>query len=127
MMKLRESGMPDEAWWESLFDVPLILDRLGIHPQIGDAVEPGCGYGTFTIPVAPRIRDEGPRPPRGEEAGEPAAFPHRKTLRYPASVGDAGQRRFPCRASALVLPPGPDASGFSGPARGAGGSAGTRR
>jgi len=29
-MKLRESGMPDEAYWETLFDVPLILDRLGI-------------------------------------------------------------------------------------------------
>ncbi len=55
-MKLRESGMPDEAWWESLFDVPLILDRLGIHTEIGDAVELGCGYGTFTIPVARRIR-----------------------------------------------------------------------
>jgi SAM-dependent methyltransferase len=55
-MKLRESGMPGEAWWESLFDVPQILDRLGIHPQIGDAVELGCGYGTFTVPVARRIR-----------------------------------------------------------------------
>ena len=55
-MKLRESGMPDEVWWESLFDVPLILDRLGIHPEIGDVVELGCGYGTFTIPVARRIR-----------------------------------------------------------------------
>ncbi len=27
-MKFRESGMPEETYWESLFDVPLILDRL---------------------------------------------------------------------------------------------------
>jgi hypothetical protein len=33
-MKLRESGMPDEAQWESLLDVPLILDRpRGPHPD----------------------------------------------------------------------------------------------
>ena len=54
-MKLRQSGMPEEEYWESLFDIPLILDRLGIGPEIGDAVEVGCGYGTFTLPVAKRI------------------------------------------------------------------------
>jgi ubiquinone/menaquinone biosynthesis C-methylase UbiE len=54
-MKLRESGMPPEAYWETLFDVPLILDRLGIDGRLHDVVELGCGYGTFTIPVARRI------------------------------------------------------------------------
>lgn len=54
-MKLRDSGMPDEAYWETLFDVPLILDRLGINDRLRDVVELGCGYGTFTIPVAQRI------------------------------------------------------------------------
>jgi SAM-dependent methyltransferase len=54
-MKLRESGMPDESYWETLFDVKLILDRLGIDDQIKDVVELGCGYGTFTLPVARRI------------------------------------------------------------------------
>jgi SAM-dependent methyltransferase len=54
-MKLRESGMPEESYWESLFDVTLILDRLGIDGRLGDVVELGCGYGTFTIPVAKRI------------------------------------------------------------------------
>jgi SAM-dependent methyltransferase len=54
-MKLRESGMPEEAYWESLFDVPLILDRLGVDAGLRDVVELGCGYGTFTIPVAGRI------------------------------------------------------------------------
>ena len=54
-MKLRESGMPEETFWESLFDVPLILDRLGIDARLKDVVELGCGYGTFTIPGARRI------------------------------------------------------------------------
>ena len=51
-MKLRESGMPEEAYWETLFDVELILGRLGIDGALRDVVELGCGYGTFTIPVA---------------------------------------------------------------------------
>ncbi len=54
-MKLRESGMPEEAYWETLFDVPLILDRLGIDGRLRNVMEMGCGYGTFTIPVARRI------------------------------------------------------------------------
>lgn len=54
-MKLRESGMPEEAYWETLFDVELILDRLGIDARLEDVTEMGCGYGTFTIPVARRI------------------------------------------------------------------------
>jgi hypothetical protein len=29
-MRLRDSGMPDESYWETLFDVPLILNALGI-------------------------------------------------------------------------------------------------
>jgi SAM-dependent methyltransferase len=44
--------MPDEAYWETLFDVPLVLERLGIDRFKGDVVELGCGYGTFTIPIA---------------------------------------------------------------------------
>lgn len=54
-MKLRESGMPDEHYWESLFDVELILDRLKIDSSLRDVSELGCGYGTFTIPAAKRI------------------------------------------------------------------------
>ncbi len=55
-MKLRDSGMPEEAYWETLFDVPLILDRLGVDSTLQHVVELGCGYGTFTLPVARRIR-----------------------------------------------------------------------
>jgi len=54
-MKVRESGMPEEAYWETLFDVPLILDRLGVDGRLRDVVEFGCGYGTFTVPAAKRI------------------------------------------------------------------------
>jgi SAM-dependent methyltransferase len=54
-MKLRESGMPEEEYWESLFNVELILDRMGIDATMRDVAELGCGYGTFTLPVARRI------------------------------------------------------------------------
>ena len=53
-MKIRDSGMPDEAYWETLFDVPLILSRLGIN-GLHDVAELGCGYGTFSIPIARAI------------------------------------------------------------------------
>jgi len=55
-MKLRDSGMPDQVYWESLLDVPLILDRFGLGPECDDVAELGCGYGTFTVPIAKRIR-----------------------------------------------------------------------
>jgi SAM-dependent methyltransferase len=54
-MRLRESGMPEEAYWETLLDVELILDRLEIDHRLRNVVEMGCGYGTFTLPVARRI------------------------------------------------------------------------
>lgn len=54
-MKVRDSGMPERDYWEGLFEVPVILDRLGIDRPINLAVEVGCGYGTFTVPVAAKI------------------------------------------------------------------------
>lgn len=55
-MKVPESGMPEEAYWESLFDIPLILDRLQLDRTVDHVAELGCGYGTFTLPLAHRIR-----------------------------------------------------------------------
>ena len=52
---MRDSGMPEETYWETLLDVPLILDRLGVDGTLRDVVELGCGYGTFSLPVARRI------------------------------------------------------------------------
>jgi len=53
-MKARESGMPDESLWASFFQPELILDRLLLRELVGDVVEFGCGYGTFTLPAARR-------------------------------------------------------------------------
>lgn len=50
-MYLRESSMPRQEAWESLFDVELILNRFGLS---GEIAELGCGYGTFTLPLARR-------------------------------------------------------------------------
>jgi len=50
-MRIRDSGMPDETFWELMFDVPLILARLEIK-RFHDVAEVGCGFGTFSIPVA---------------------------------------------------------------------------
>jgi len=51
-MKTRESGMPDEAMWDGFFDPAAVLRMLGLDGGVRDAVEFGCGYGTFTIPAA---------------------------------------------------------------------------
>jgi SAM-dependent methyltransferase len=56
MMKTRESGMPDEEQWSTFFDVESVLDRLELTNHRTDVVEFGCGYGTFTLPAARRIR-----------------------------------------------------------------------
>jgi SAM-dependent methyltransferase len=54
--KVRESGMPSEELWSSFFDVERILDGMLVNSEIVDAADFGCGYGTFTIPAAQRIR-----------------------------------------------------------------------
>ena len=50
-MKTRESGMPGEETWAAFFSPAETLRRLGL-PSVGDVVDFGCGYGTFTIPAA---------------------------------------------------------------------------
>jgi len=54
-MKVRESGMPERDMWEKFFDPTRILMQMGLNSQVRDVVEVGCGYGTFTIPVAKMI------------------------------------------------------------------------
>ena len=54
-MKVRDSGMPPQDYWETLLDVPRILDAFGFDARTCDVAELGCGYGTFTIPLARRI------------------------------------------------------------------------
>ncbi len=47
--------MPAEDLWASFFNIDLILSELQINSDVNDMVEVGCGYGTFTIPVAKKI------------------------------------------------------------------------
>lgn len=47
-MKVRESGMPEQDQWESYFDPPAILTKLGLTDATHNVVEFGSGYGTFT-------------------------------------------------------------------------------
>jgi SAM-dependent methyltransferase len=47
--------MPSVEQWESYFDAAGTLEALGCRNLSGDAVEFGCGYGTFTIPLARRV------------------------------------------------------------------------
>lgn len=55
-MKVRDSGMPEEAIWNTFFDTDTLLSELNIDSQITDLVEIGCGYGTFTIPASKLIQ-----------------------------------------------------------------------
>ena len=55
-MKVRESGMPNEEMWSEFFKPKMILRTLGIDNRVRDIVDFGCGYGTFTIPVAQVVK-----------------------------------------------------------------------
>src|SRR3989344_2488559 len=55
-MKVRESGMPGEEVWSEFFEPKRILKKLGIDKTIRDIADFGCGYGTFTIPVAQTVK-----------------------------------------------------------------------
>lgn len=47
--------MPAVELWESFFDPTGILEALGCQRISGDAVEFGCGYGTFTLSAAQQV------------------------------------------------------------------------
>jgi SAM-dependent methyltransferase len=55
MSKGRDSGMPAVQLWESFFDAAGIVESLVCEDFGGDAIEFGCGYGTFTIAAARRV------------------------------------------------------------------------
>ncbi len=53
MTKGRESGMPEEEYWNSFFDAECVIRKLFGEEGCRDSVvEFGCGYGTFTFPAA---------------------------------------------------------------------------
>lgn len=55
-MKIRESGMPAENLWKDFFDPEKILVTMGFDHRIKNAIDLGCGYGTFTIPASKLIK-----------------------------------------------------------------------
>jgi SAM-dependent methyltransferase len=48
--------MPPQTQWEAYFDPPAILAALGCAPG-GEVIDFGCGYGTFTIAAARRVKE----------------------------------------------------------------------
>lgn len=57
-MKVDDSGMPEETYWSSLFDIEGIVDWLAFSKETTTIVEIGCGYGTFTVPIAKKSAGE---------------------------------------------------------------------
>ena len=55
-MKVRDIGMSNEEMWSEFFKPNRILKTLGIDNSIRDIADFGCGYWTFTIPVAQTVR-----------------------------------------------------------------------
>lgn len=55
-MKFRESGMPEESYWDSYFDPIAVLRDLGLKEDSNLVVDIGSGYGTFTFPTAQLIK-----------------------------------------------------------------------
>jgi SAM-dependent methyltransferase len=54
-MKARDSEMPAEEGWQAFFDPDCVINKLDCVKQQNDVIaEFGCGYGTFTLPVAKR-------------------------------------------------------------------------
>ena len=54
-MKGRDSGMPDEDYWNSFYDADCVVVKLACADAGNEnVVEIGSGYGSFTLPVAGR-------------------------------------------------------------------------
>lgn len=56
MPKIRESGMPKDEIWTSFFVPSKILRIFRLNKGVFDVADFGCGYGTFTLPVAGMIK-----------------------------------------------------------------------
>jgi ubiquinone/menaquinone biosynthesis C-methylase UbiE len=55
-MKVRDSGMPEEAMWSEFFNPPFILKQMGMTADLQAIADLGCGFGTFSIPAANIIK-----------------------------------------------------------------------
>jgi ubiquinone/menaquinone biosynthesis C-methylase UbiE len=54
-MKVDDSGMPDEGYWNSLFNIEEIFIWMNQGNEIAPVTEIGCGYGTITVPLARKV------------------------------------------------------------------------
>lgn len=54
-MKIEDSGMPEEIYWNSLFNIDEIVDWLNLS-EGAQIVEMGSGYGTFTVPIGATLK-----------------------------------------------------------------------
>lgn len=57
ILKYRESGMPDETMWDTFFNPTDVLDKMNINNEVEVLVDIGCGYGTFLISMAERVKE----------------------------------------------------------------------
>ena len=57
-MRIRESGMPEIDFWESLFNAEDFLANLQFPKGIESVAEFGSGYGTFTLQLAKNYADQ---------------------------------------------------------------------
>lgn len=55
-MKIQDSDMPEQAYWDSLLDLEAILHWMRCAGRPETVVEIGCGYGSFTVRVAAVIK-----------------------------------------------------------------------
>ena len=51
-MKVRDSGMPEEAMWSEFFNPQFILQQMDVNAGLQNVADLGCGFGTFSIPAA---------------------------------------------------------------------------
>jgi len=88
-MKTRESGMPEEATWQSFFKPEEILISLGLNAAAKRVVDFGSGYGTFSFPCARIVR--------GEVIGLDIDRELIRTCRILAKTARLANLRFECR------------------------------
>lgn len=49
--------MPEEAVWDTFFSPREVLDKMNINNDIKVLIDIGCGYGTFLISMAERVKE----------------------------------------------------------------------
>lgn len=88
--------MPDEQYWESLFDIPLVLDRLEIGSCLRRAAELGCASPTH-IAATPTVARNAGMMVMGiscDQSLDRKASPMPSTMRFNRRALDDGPVKF---------------------------------